>query len=144
MAWLHEVQVGALSIDRLAPVVGGDRVRSLRAVADGTRELLAGRTIWHVNSTGVGGGVAEMLVLLAYARGAGVDTRWLVIGGDGEFFTVTKRLHNRLHGIAGDGGPLGPTEHAVVQRVSAANAAALADLVRRGDVVVLHDPRRRV
>lgn len=49
-------------------------------------------------------------------------------------------MHNRLHGIAGDGGPLGPTEHAVVQRVSAANAAALADLVRRGDVVVLHDP----
>lgn len=142
MARLHEVQVGALSVDRLAPVVGGDRVRSFRAVADAARELLAGRTIWHVNSTAVGGGVAEMLqVLLAYARGAGVDTRWLVIEGDAAFFTVTKRLHNRLHGIAGDGGALGPTEHAVVQRVSAANAAPLADQVRAGDVVVLHDPQ---
>ena len=45
----------------------------------------ADRTIWNVNSTATGGGVAEMLQsLLAYARGAGVDARWVVIQGDAE------------------------------------------------------------
>jgi trehalose synthase len=51
-------------------------------------------------------------------------------------------LHNRPQGIAGDGGPLGPNEHAVVKRVAAANAAPLAHRVRAGDVVVLHDPQK--
>jgi trehalose synthase len=142
VARLHEVQIGALAIDRLAPVVGAERVHMLHAIADATRPRFAGRTIWNVNSTAVGGGVAEMLqVLLAYARGVGIDTRWLVIEGDAEFFAVTKRLHNRLHGVVGDGGPLGPGERAVVERVWAANAAPLADLVRAGDVVLLHDPQ---
>ena len=48
--------------------------------------------------------------LLAYARGAGVDARWLVIEGDPRFFEITKRLHNHLYGTAGDGGPLGAAE----------------------------------
>ena len=44
------------------------------------RELFDGRVVWNVNSTARGGGVAEMLVsLLAYARGAGIDARWVVI-----------------------------------------------------------------
>ena len=45
--------------------------------------------------------------LLAYARGAGVDARWLTIGGNRDFFRVTKRIHNHLHGAPGDGGALG-------------------------------------
>ena len=53
-------------------------------------------------------GVAEMLAsLLAYARGAGVDTRWLVIGGGPEFFRVTKRLHNAVHEAVGSEAPRG-------------------------------------
>ena len=62
----------------------------------------------NVNSTAVGGGVAEMLqTLLAYARGAG-RRPWLVIEGNPEFFAVTKRIHNGLYGTPGDGGGLGP------------------------------------
>ena len=61
-----------------------------------------------MNSTATGGGVAELLqTLLAYARGVGIDTRWLVIDGDAGFFEITKRIHNHLYGTAGDGGPLG-------------------------------------
>ena len=41
--------------------------------------------------------------LIAYARGAGVDARWLVIDGTPAFFRVTKRLHHALHGSTGDG-----------------------------------------
>ena len=61
-----------------------------------------------MNSTAFGGGVAEMLCsLIGYVRGAGLDGRWVVADGDPEFFHITKRLHNRLHGFVGDGGPLG-------------------------------------
>ena len=75
------------------------RRRCIDAERLGPAEL-AGRRIWNVNSTARGGGVAEMLgPLLAYARGSGVDARWAVIGGDAPFFAVTKRLHNRLHGM---------------------------------------------
>ena len=69
-----------------------------------TRAALRDCTVWNVNSTATGGGVAEMLqVLVGYILGVGVDVRWLVIAGDREFFSVTKRIHNRLHGVPGDG-----------------------------------------
>jgi hypothetical protein len=36
--------------------------------------MLAGRTIWNVNSTAVGGGVAEMLqALVGYVTDLGID-----------------------------------------------------------------------
>ena len=54
--------------------------------------------------------------LIGYTRGAGLDARWVVVPGDAEFFAVTKRLHNRLHGHTGDGGPLGDAERAAYER----------------------------
>jgi trehalose synthase len=79
--------------------------------------------------------------LLAYARGAGVDARWMVIDGTPEFFTVTKRIHNRLHGARGDGGPLDDDARRVYEEVCAANADAIVGRVREGDVVIVHDPQ---
>src|SRR6187431_2994158 len=95
------------------------------------RALLSGRVVWHVNSTARGGGVAELLQsLLAYARGAGVDVRWMTISGNPDFFRVTKRIHNRLHESAGDGGPLGPEEREVYEAALAEAAEELAQLVQ--------------
>ena len=120
----------------------GERWAAVEEAIAAARELLAGRALWHVNSTPRGGGVAEMLQsLLAYARGAGTDARWVAIGGDSDFFRVTKRIHNNLHGAAGDGGGLGSEERAVYERNLEACAAELAELVRPGDVVYLHDPQ---
>ena len=48
-----------------------------------------------------------LATLIGYARGAGLQVDWLVIEGDLEFFTVTKRIHNGLYGSPGDGGKLG-------------------------------------
>ena len=79
--------------------------------------------------------------LLAYARGAGVDARWAVVAGDRPFFAITKRLHNRLHGMPGDGGPLGAAERAAYEAALAPNADDLAALVEPGDIVILHDPQ---
>ena len=142
MSRLHEVEIGALPMDRLRSVIGEERLRCWRAVAAAARDTFAGRTVWNVNSTAAGGGVAEMLqVLLSYSRGAGVDARWLVIDADAEFFAITKRLHNRLHGAPGDRGPLGPAERGVLERRWAYNAAGLVEVVRPGDIVILHDPQ---
>src|SRR5436190_18108130 len=97
-----------MSLDRLADLLKGDRASALEENARTARKLLEGRVVWNVNATASGGGVAEMLQgLLSYSRGAGVDARWLVLDGDAEFFKVTKRIHNVLHGTSGDGGELG-------------------------------------
>jgi trehalose synthase len=64
-----------------------------------------------------------------------------VIGGDGEFFRITKRLHNRIHGQRGDGGTLGAAERAHIDDVTAGNVASLGDQIGAGDLVLLHDPQ---
>jgi trehalose synthase len=139
---LQHVDIAPLATDRFASVLDGDRFEELQRAIERSGPIFEGRTVWNVNSTARGGGVAEMLrSLLAYARGAGVDARWLVIGGSPEFFTVTKRIHNRLHGAEGDGGALGNEERTIYESVLSQSAEELAELMRPGDVVLLHDPQ---
>ena len=137
-----DVPVAPLPAERFESVLDGDAYRTLLTARDEATALLRGRAVWCVNSTARGGGVAEMLrSLLAYTRGAGVDTRWVVIGGTPAFFAVTKRLHNRLHGALGDGGPLGAAEHEAYDAVLREACAELVPRVQPGDVVILHDPQ---
>jgi trehalose synthase len=118
-----------------------DLARYETAVARGA-ERLGGRTLWHVNSTADGGGVAELLhALLGYLLDAGITTRWLVVEGNPDFFRVTKRIHNRLHASEGDGEPLAGAERLVYDAALAPNLEAMLALVRRDDVAVLHDPQ---
>jgi trehalose synthase len=139
---LHEVDVQAIDAARLEPLIGAERMARFEQVAEVARETLAGSSVLNVNSTATGGGVAEMLQsLLSYARGAGIDARWLVIEGDAEFFAITKRIHNGLYGSAGDGGDLGPREQRHYERVLQANAHELRAVMRPDDVVVVHDPQ---
>jgi trehalose synthase len=106
------------------------------------QEQLRGRVVWNVNATASAGGVAEMLhVLVAYGRGAGVDTRWLVLDGDAEFFAITKRLHNFLHGSVGDEGSLDGAARTHYEEVLARNLDELLQRVHRQDIVILHDPQ---
>jgi trehalose synthase len=139
---IDDVPVTPLRPDRFRDILPAQGAAEFEhAIARG-RELLDGRVLWSVNSTARGGGVAEMLrSLIGYARGAGIDARWVTIGGDDEFFHVTKRLHNRLHGHAGDGGALGEAERAIYERCTAKHAELLAQRVGRADVVLLHDPQ---
>src|SRR5687767_12546183 len=119
-----------MPLDRFQEVLPDDDLRDLRATAERAREALGDRTIFHVNSTGRGGGVAEMLAaLLPYASGAGVQARWLVIQGDDAFFAVTKRIHNLLHGDEGDGGPLGDAEREAYEKALKPNAEELVQAV---------------
>ena len=118
-----------------------EAVRSLRTEARALVPHLEGRTVWMVNSTARGGGVAEMMPrMITIFRELGVDVKWAVIGSDKpDFFTLTKRLHNLIHG-SGDPG-LGAAEREVYAAVSRENADALRPLVRPGDLLVVHDPQ---
>jgi trehalose synthase len=139
---LREVEVRALSPAVLGSLLGPERAHRFEATAATARALLQGRMVVNVNSTATGGGVAELLqTLLAYARGAGVDARWVVIEGDPRFFEITKRIHNHLYGTPGDGGPLGAAERRDYEDTLRRNVTGVLDLVHADDIVVLHDPQ---
>ena len=141
-ARVQAVPVEELDPRRLEPFIGHARVEKLEQVARRLGARLETRRIVNVNSTATGGGVAEMLqTLLGYARGAGIDARWLVIEGTPEFFAITKRLHNGLYGGPGDGGDLGDAERDVYEAVLAANLDSLRRILEPNDLVIVHDPQ---
>lgn len=141
MSLVESVAVARRPVARLGPVIGGERHARLIRAADEFRGRLAGRTIWNVNSAAVGGGVAEMLqVLVGYVQDLDIPIRWMVITGDAEFFVITKRLHNQIHGEVA-GGPLSGSDAGHYARMLAANAVELLDQIRPGDLVLLHDPQ---
>ncbi|HYN30434.1 MAG TPA: glycosyltransferase [Dermatophilaceae bacterium] len=139
---MKEVEIGPIPLDRLAALLSPERAERLLTEAGAVQKVMDGRTLWCVNATATGGGVAEMLLaLLAYAHGAGIESRWLVLDGDPEFFSITKRIHNHLHGSLGDGGPLGPAQQAHFTEVLQRNAELLRKYIKPGDAVLLHDPQ---
>jgi trehalose synthase len=139
---LQEVDVTPLHLERYRSVLTAEgREEFEQAIARG-REMLRGRTLWSVNSTARGGGVAEMLSsLIGYVRAADIDARWVVIEGGADFFRLTKRIHNRLHGAEGDGGPLDGQERRLFENAARLNADALGEQLSDRDVVLLHDPQ---
>src|SRR4051794_16012955 len=142
-AWgMRELPVEPRPMDGFERLLGPDAARDLTPRLKEVGRALDGRSVWNVNSTESGGGVAEMLgSLLGYAAGAGVDARRLVVDGDEAFFELTKRIHNRLHGDEGDGGDLGDDERRCYESVLGSEASQLSKHLREGDVVILHDPQ---
>ena len=142
MDHITDVPIGVMAPQRFESVLDEAAYERFSSLFEHARKLFEGRVIWNVNSTASGGGVAEMLrSLLTYARGAGVDARWVVIDGNQDFFRVTKRIHNNLHGATGDGGFLGEPERAMYEGALAGNAEELIPLIRPEDIVILHDPQ---
>ena len=142
MQTLEHVPVKTLPPERFEEVLDEHQWKILDAANRHAREIFGARRVWNVNSTASGGGVAEMLhSLIAYARGAQVDARWVVIEGEPDFFTLTKRIHHQLHGSAGDGLGLGDADREVYERVTRENAERLAAELHPGDLVLLHDPQ---
>jgi trehalose synthase len=139
---MDEVKVDPCDTDRFRTVLGEQQWKQWEHSVAHSRELLGNRTIWNLNSTSRGGGVAEMLwSLVAYGRGLDLDVRWLVMDGDEPFFRVTKRIHNLLHGSPGDGLGLADGDRADYERVAQRNADELVERTAPGDIVLLHDPQ---
>ena len=124
----------------LIPHLAG-AVAGLRAEASRLAPKFAGRTLYMVNSTAQGGGVAEMLpTMISMLRELGIATEWAVIDTEAQaFFALTKRLHNFIHGVGA--GELDAGARALYEAVNRANADVLARRVRDRDVLVVHDPQ---
>ncbi|HEY3770843.1 MAG TPA: hypothetical protein VGN44_19375, partial [Candidatus Angelobacter sp.] len=82
-------------LDDYEPIIGKPELDEIRFLA----RYLRGKTVKMVNSTALGGGVAEILNrLIPLMNELEVVTRWDVITGGNDFFEVTKGFHNALHG----------------------------------------------
>jgi len=85
----------AIQLDDYVPLLGPAEVEEIRTLAS----KLTGRTVQMVNSTAMGGGVAEILNrLIPLMKELELDIRWDVITGGDAFFEITKSFHNALHG----------------------------------------------
>jgi trehalose synthase len=114
------------------PFVGAAVLDELRVVAG----RVQGRHLQNINSTAVGGGVAEILTrMVPLLRDLGVKTTWDVIKGDGAFFDVTKAFHNALHGKAAT-----ITEE-MLDCYRETTEANLRQMELTGDLVWVHDPQ---
>ncbi|MHB9028084.1 MAG: glycosyltransferase, partial [Candidatus Latescibacterota bacterium] len=115
-----------------APIVGQGTVDELQILA----ESLEGKLVRNINSTPVGGGVAEILTrMIPLLRQLGVNAKWDVIKGDERFFGITKKMHNALHGTTTH---FLPDDFDYFLEVNRQNAAEM-DL--SGDVLFIHDPQ---
>ena len=120
------------NIEEYRSIIGQPIIDDLKLLA----EKLKGKVIQHINSTAVGGGVAEILnCMVPLLRELEVDTRWDVIKGGEQFFEVTKKFHNALHGKPEE---ITRQDFYIFTETSQKNIEAL-DI--HGDIVFVHDPQ---
>ena len=121
-----------LKIEDYEAIIGKSNVEELFLVG----EKLHGMTIQNINSTAVGGGVAEILTrMIPLLNQLGVTARWDVIKGDDKFFAITKNIHNALHGVKVD---LSEEDKEYFREINRTNADQM-DL--SGDFIFVHDPQ---
>src|SRR5580698_1842819 len=119
-------------MDDYRSIIGQANLDALRFLA---RDL-KGKTIKMVNSTAVGGGVAEMLNrLVPMLTELEVPTHWEVITGGNDFFEVTKAFHNALQG----------SDYQLTKHVEEVflmyNEQNMHRMQFGEDLVVIHDPQ---
>jgi trehalose synthase len=119
------------------------RVGDIRNEATMIAPRLTGRTIWMINSTDKGGGVAEMLPrLVPLMRELGFSVRWAVIQTqERQFFELTKRIHNLIHGDDRVSRHLNGDDSGVYEAVNRDNADSLKPHIGPHDILVVHDPQ---
>ncbi|MCH7653829.1 MAG: glycosyl transferase family 1, partial [Chloroflexi bacterium] len=129
------VETSSLKLDGyagIAPQEQLERIQSLGLSLDGARVV-------HLNSTAVGGGVAEILKsMVPLMDDSGPDASWMVLEGAPEFFEITKRLHNLLQGAEGS---LSKEEYDTYVGYNERLAKSIKDKGVEADVWVLHDPQ---
>ncbi len=119
-------------IEEYIPIVGQATIDDLRRIG----AKLKGKVVQNINSTSVGGGVAEILNrLVPLLKELEVDARWDVIKGGTQFFEVTKKFHNALHG----------KEQGIVQQdfdvFMETSQKNIEEMDTYGDIVYVHDPQ---
>jgi trehalose synthase len=116
-------------------VAGKDVLNHLRQLA----RPLAGLRVVHVNSTRVGGGVAEILhKMVPLMQALGLDAAWEVIQGDSVFYQCTKGFHN---GIQGNRVDLPESYLKAYEETNRQASEILRDILVQADIVIIHDPQ---
>ena len=119
-------------IEEYIPIVGQPIIDDLKLLA----ERLKGKVIQNINSTSVGGGVAEILHrIVPLLKELGVDARWDLIKGGEQFFEATKKFHNALHGMPVE---ISQKDFDIFLDTNRSNAE---EVNIYGDVVFIHDPQ---
>ena len=119
-------------IEEYIPIVGQPLIDDLKLLGD----RLKGKVIQNINSTPVGGGVAEILNrMVPMLRELGIDAKWDVIKGGEQFFNVTKKFHNALHGRPEE---ITQRDFEIFMETSQYNIETLDTY---GDIVFVHDPQ---
>jgi trehalose synthase len=122
-------------IDAYAPITGKDVIEQLRQLA----EPLRGMKVVHVNSTRMGGGVAEILhKMIPLMNDLGLDTHWEVIEGNSDFYQCTKSFHNAMQG---NQVVLSDALLRNYEETNAENAERLRPVLEDADIVIIHDPQ---
>ncbi|MGE5568311.1 MAG: glycosyltransferase [Rhodospirillales bacterium] len=122
----------AVRLEDYACVIGQGVVDEIRALAGHVR----GRRFKNINSTAVGGGVAELLTrIIPLLTDLGIDATWDVIKGNQAFFEVTKAFHNALQGK-----PETITD-AMLKTYLETTEANLRAMNLDADVIMIHDPQ---
>ncbi|HTF24360.1 MAG TPA: glycosyltransferase [Candidatus Limnocylindria bacterium] len=121
-----------IPLDDYAGLRGAGEIEELRALA----KPLRGRSIEMINSTAIGGGVAEILNrLVPLAEELDLHFKWDVMTGGEDFFDVTKSFHNALHGAPYHASP---RDFEIFLAYTQRNRAALP---LDSEFVVIHDPQ---
>ncbi len=119
-------------IEEYAPAAGEAVIEELKVIAG----RLSGKSILNVNSTAVGGGVAEILNrMLPMMTELGIRPRWELIKGGEDFYAVTKKFHNALHGARQE---LTQADFQLYRDTLKANMDTM-DL--DADIAFIHDPQ---
>ncbi len=122
-------------LEAYARVAGQDAVDQLQQLSDPMR----GAKFVHVNSTRVGGGVAEILMkMVPLMNELGIDTSWEVISGEGKFYQCTKSMHNALQG---DQVHISKDLLKAYEETNSRNADLLRPALEDADYVIIHDPQ---
>ena len=139
---MRTIDVAPLPLTDLESHLDELAVQRLRGGVRAAEALLEGRTVWTITpSASAASGPAETVApLVGYARGLGIDARWLVLDAPSEFVELAGRLNSFLHGDSGDGGNLKDKQRDIYEHVLASNADNIVDELRDNDIVVLHDP----
>ncbi len=121
-----------IKLDDYKDIVGTSVIEELSLLAG----RLKNKKIQTINSTAVGGGVAEILNrMVPLLNELGVDIKWDVIRGGSEFFDVTKKMHNALHGGNVD---IKDKDFEIFLETSNRN---IEEMDIYGDIVFIHDPQ---
>lgn len=116
-------------------IVGEEEIEHLRQLS----LSLKGAKVVHVNSTRMGGGVAEILTkLVPLKKELGLDVHWEVIEGGRDFFLCTKAIHNALHGDHVD---IPEDFIRIYEETNRTNAERLRSILEGADFVFIHDPQ---